>query len=149
MFCDSPRRRIGARVPPFFPLRDSRFVLQRPTFQRGDVRGLAGRSVARVDLSILQEIVRVVQARARVPARVSILKRQYQLTYLDDHRQRIEEALRRHDGDRLNMLFGQLASKVKYQLLRRAPSATQRKARARVAPRSSTRRGQRKRARSR
>jgi len=75
--------------------------------------------VARVDLAILQEIVRVVQARTKVPERVRIQKRQYQITYLDDHKQRIEEAIRRHDTDRLNMLFGQLASKVKYQLLRR------------------------------
>jgi hypothetical protein len=44
--------------------------------------------------------------------------KEYQLTYLDDHKQRIEDALRRHDPDRLNMLYGQLASKVKYQLLR-------------------------------
>jgi len=80
--------------------------------------------VGRVDLSILQEIVRVVQARSKVPERVRIQKRDYQITYLEDHRQRMEEALRRHDPDRLNMLFGQLASKVKYQLLRR-PAARQ------------------------
>ena len=78
--------------------------------------------MARVDLAILHEIVRVIQARAKVPERVRIQKRDYQITYLEDHRQRIEEALRRHDVDRLNMLFGQLASKVKYQLLRHAPS---------------------------
>src|SRR5262249_38105178 len=76
-------------------------------------------SVGRVDLSILREIVRVVQVRSKVPERVRILKRDYQITYLEDHRQRMEEALRRQDPDRLNMLFGQLASKVKYQLLRR------------------------------
>ena len=75
--------------------------------------------MGRVDLSILQEIVRVVQARSKVPERVRIQKRDYQIMYLEDHRQRMEEALRRHDPDRLNMLFGQLASKVKYQLLRR------------------------------
>lgn len=78
--------------------------------------------MTRVDLAILQEIVRVVQARTKVPDRVRIQKHDYQLTYIDDHRQRIEEALRRHDSDRLNMLFGQLASKVKYQLLRSAPA---------------------------
>ena len=117
------------------------------------MRGLAGaaRSVAaRVDLSILHEIVRIVQARAKVPERVMVQKRQYQITYLDDHRQRIEEALRRHDTDRLNMLFGQLASKVKYQLLRRRPaSGAQRKARVRAARPGTSRSGQRKQARSR
>jgi hypothetical protein len=73
----------------------------------------------RVDSTILHEIVRVIQGRAKVPERVRVQKREYQITYLDDHRQRIEEALQRHDPDRLSMLFGQLTSKVKYQLLRR------------------------------
>ena len=95
--------------------------------------------MARVDLAILHEIVRVVQARGKVPERVRILKREYQITYLDDHRQRIEEALRRHDSDRLSMLFGQLASKVKYQLLRRVASREQRRARERVTRRLSSR----------
>ncbi len=76
--------------------------------------------MTRVDLAILHEIVRVIQARSKVPDRIRIQKRDYQITYLDDHRQRIEETLRRHDSDRLNMLFGQLTSKVKYQLLRRS-----------------------------
>lgn len=105
--------------------------------------------MARVDLTILHEIVRVVEARAKVPERVRIQKRDYQITYLDDHRQRIEEAIRRHDSDRLNMLFGQLASKVKYQLLRRVPSREQRGARARVARRPTSRTGSRKSARAR
>lgn len=105
--------------------------------------------MARVDLSILHEIVRVIQARAKVPEKVRILKRDYQITYLDDHRQRIEEALRRRDSDRLGMLFGQLASKVKYQLLRRAPSRERRSPQARAAVRRTARSGQRKRARSR
>ena len=103
----------------------------------------------RVDLSILHEIVRVIQARAKVPERVKILKRNYQITYLDDHRQRIEEAIRRHDTDRLGMLFGQLASKVKYQLLRRVPSRERRSSQARVAGRRAARTRQPKRARSR
>jgi hypothetical protein len=105
--------------------------------------------VARVDLAILYEMVRVVQVRAKVPERVRIQKRDYQITYLDDHRQRIEEALRRHDADRLNMLFGQLASKVKYQLLRRVTSRAQHGPQARVARQSSARRGGRTRARAR
>ena len=111
--------------------------------------------MARVDLAILHEIVRVIQARAKVPERVRILKRDYQITYLEDHRQRIEEALRRHDADRLNMLFGQLASKVKYQLLRHAPSrpkasAPQRAARGRgTAKTRTTVAARRKRARAR
>ncbi len=88
--------------------------------------------MARLDLAILHEIVRVVQTRAKVPERVRILKREYQITYLDDHRQRIEEALRRHDSDRLSMLFGQLASKVKYQLLRRVAPREQRPTRPRA-----------------
>jgi hypothetical protein len=91
--------------------------------------------VTRVDLVILHEIVRVIQARAKVPERVRIQKRDYQITYLDDHRQRIEEALQRHDGDRLSMLFGQLASKVRYQLLRRSPASPKTRAQARK-PRS-------------
>jgi hypothetical protein len=78
--------------------------------------------VPRLDQTILHEIVRVVQTRSKVPGKVQIQKRKYEITYLDDHRQRIEEALRRHDPDRLNMLFGQLAGKVKYKLLRQAPA---------------------------
>jgi hypothetical protein len=105
--------------------------------------------VARVDLAILHEIVRVVQARAKVPERVRIQKREFQITYLDDHRQRIEEALRRRDTDRLSMLFGQLASKVKYQLLRRVAPSERQSTHARVSARSRSRAPQRKRARSR
>ena len=71
-----------------------------------------------VDSSILHEIVRVIDVRGRVPERVRVRTREYQLTYLEDHKQRLEEALRRHDLGRLNMLYGQLASKVKYQFLR-------------------------------
>jgi GAF domain-containing protein len=105
--------------------------------------------VARVDLAILHEIVRVVQARAKVPERVRILKREFQITYLDDHRQRIEEALRRRDTDRLSMLFGQLASKVKYQLLRRVVASERQSTHARASARPRSRATQRKRARSR
>jgi hypothetical protein len=111
-------------------------------------RGPEGGLVARVDSTILHEIARIVQARAKVPERVRIQNRQYQITYLDDHRQRIEEALRRHDGDRLGMLFGQLASKVKYQLLRRVTPGKRAVAQVRVARRRSASNGQRKRARS-
>lgn len=74
--------------------------------------------MARVDVNILKEIARVVQSRAKVPDRIQLQTRTFLITYLDDHRQRIEEALRRHDPDRLNMLFGQLESKVKYQVVR-------------------------------
>ncbi len=109
-------------------------------------RGPEGGLVARVDSTILHEIARIVQMRAKVPDRVRIQNRQYQITYLDDHRQRIEEALRRHDSDRLGMLFGQLASKVKYQLLRRVAPAKRRVA-ARVVRRRSASNGRRKRAR--
>ena len=105
--------------------------------------------MARVDLSILHEIVRVIQARAKVPDRVRVQKRQYQITYLDDHRQRIEEALRRHDTDRLSMLFGQLASKMKYQLLRRVASVQRGRAQTRAARPRTSRGGRTKRARSR
>jgi hypothetical protein len=79
--------------------------------------------VARVDVSILKEIARIVQSRAKVPERIQVQKRTFLITYLDDHKQRIEEALRRHDPDRLNMLFGQLESKVKYQVVRKAAGA--------------------------
>ena len=81
--------------------------------------------MARVDVSILKEIARIVQSRSKVPDRIQLQKRTFLITYLDDHRQRIEEALRRHDGDRLNMLFGQLESKVKYQVIRRSGPAVQ------------------------
>jgi hypothetical protein len=72
----------------------------------------------------LQEIVRAIDADARVPERVRIRGREYQVAYLEDHKQRLEEAIRRRDADRLNMLYGQLASKVKYQLLPHAVSKT-------------------------
>jgi len=74
--------------------------------------------VARVDIAILREIVRVVGTRGEVPEFVELSKKRFQVKYLDDHKQRIEEALRRGDRDRLNMLYGQLESKVKYQVLR-------------------------------
>jgi len=74
-----------------------------------------------VDSSILHEIVRVIESRRKVPEKVVVKSREYVLTYLEDHRRRLEEALQRYDGDRLNMLYGQLASKIKYQLLRRLP----------------------------
>jgi len=75
---------------------------------------------------ILHEIVRVVESRRKVPARLTIRGKRYELTYLEDHRHRMEEAIRRGDVDRLGMLYGQLSSKVKYQLkrtTRRAASA--------------------------
>lgn len=74
--------------------------------------------MARVDIAILREIVHVIGARAEVPEFVDVSKKRFHVTYLEDHRQRIEEALRRNDRDRLNMLYGQLESKVKYQLVR-------------------------------
>ena len=83
-----------------------------------------------VDSSILHEIVRVIEARSRVPGRVAVRAWEYQITYLEDHQRRLEEAIQRHDADRINMLYGQLASKVKYQLLRRLPE----KARAKKRP---------------
>lgn len=75
-----------------------------------------------VDSSILHEIVRVIESRRKVPEKVIVKSREYVLTYLEDHQRRLEEALMRYDGDRLNMLYGQLASKIKYQLLRRLPA---------------------------
>jgi hypothetical protein len=77
-----------------------------------------------VHSAILHEIVRVIDAHARVPERVRIRGREYQVAYLEDHKQRLEEAIRRRDADRLNMLYGQLASKVKYQLLAHAGNKT-------------------------
>lgn len=74
--------------------------------------------VARIDSAILHEIARIVQTRSKVPDRLRLVNREFQITYLEDHRQRMEDALRRHDSHLLNMLFGQLASKVKYQQLR-------------------------------
>jgi hypothetical protein len=75
-----------------------------------------------VDNSILHEIVRVIESRRKVPEKVIVKSREYLLTYLEDHQRRLEEALQRYDADRLNMLYGQLASKIKYQLLRRLPA---------------------------
>jgi hypothetical protein len=92
-----------------------------------------------VDIGILHEIVRLVDKRAKVPERVRIRGKEYQLTYLDDHKQRLEEALRRHDVDRKNMLYGQLASKVKYQLLRQVANGR----RGEVVKKSATSRGKR------
>jgi hypothetical protein len=93
-------------------------------FRIGAAAALGGCGVAvlqPVDSSILHEIVRVVETRRKVPERVQVRNREYQITYLEDHQRRLEEALHRYDADRLNMLFGQLASKVKYQMLRRVP----------------------------
>ena len=75
-----------------------------------------------VDSSILHEIVRVIESRRKVPEKVIVKSKEYLLTYLEDHQRRLEEALQRYDADRLNMLYGQLASKIKYQLLRRLPA---------------------------
>src|SRR5215475_316871 len=75
-----------------------------------------------VDSSILHEIVRVIESRRKVPEKVVVKSKEYVLTYLEDHQRRLEEALQRYDADRLNMLYGQLASKIKYQLLRRLPA---------------------------
>lgn len=75
-----------------------------------------------VDSSILHEIVRIVESRRKVPEKVIVKSKEYLLTYLEDHQRRLEEALNRYDRDRLNMLYGQLASKIKYQLLRRIPA---------------------------
>lgn len=74
------------------------------------------------DRSILREIVRIVESRRRVPDKVQVQAREYLITYLEDHRNRLDEALRRYDPDRLNMLFGQLASKIKYQFNRMVPA---------------------------
>lgn len=74
--------------------------------------------IARIDSTILHEIARVIEARAKVPERIRVNGKPYHITYLEDHKQRLEEAIRRRDTDRLGMLFGQLPSKVKYQLLR-------------------------------
>ena len=75
-----------------------------------------------VDSSILHEIVRVIESRRKVPEKVIVKSKEYVLTYLEDHQRRLEEALQRYDSDRLNMLYGQLASKIKYQLMRRLPA---------------------------
>jgi ribosomal protein L12E/L44/L45/RPP1/RPP2 len=72
----------------------------------------------------LHEIVRIIQERSKVPEKVRVRTKQYQITYLDDHRQRLEEAIRRFDRDRLSMLFGQLPGKLKYQALKNSHSKT-------------------------
>ena len=99
---------------------------------------------ARIDSTILHEIARVIESRSKVPESVRIQGKSYQITYLEDHKQRLEEAIRRHDPDRLGMLFGQLPSKVKYQLVRRPTNrkktATTRTRRTRSTRARSTRR---------
>lgn len=88
-----------------------------------DTEPLAERELTQpVDSSILHEVVRVIESRRKVPEKVIVKSKEYALTYLEDHQRRLEEALHRYDADRLNMLFGQLASKIKYQLLRRLPA---------------------------
>lgn len=79
----------------------------------------------RTDSAILHEIVRIIRERAQVPEKVRIRTKQFVITYLEDHRQRLEEAMRRHDSDRVEMLFGQLPGRIKYQLLKpsRRPGA--------------------------
>lgn len=89
-----------------------------------------------VDTSILHEIVRVIESRRKVPERVQVRAREYLITYLEDHQRRLEEALQRYDSDRLNMLYGQLASKVKYQLLRRLPGGTATRSQAKEKPKA-------------
>lgn len=76
-----------------------------------------------VDSSILHEIVRIIDSRRKVPAKVIVKSKEYLLTYLEDHQRRLEEAMSRYDRDLLNMLYGQLASKIKYQVLRRVPAS--------------------------
>jgi hypothetical protein len=93
-----------------------------------------------VDRNILQEIVRIIESRKKVPERVRVRNREYQITYLEDHQRRLQDALQRYDSDRLNMLYGQLASKVKYQLLRRLPGREARPVRAERRP-AAARRG--------
>lgn len=93
-----------------------------------------------VDRNILLEIVRVVSTRAKVPEKVRVRGSEYQLTYLDDHKHRLEDALVRHDSDRLNMLYGQLASKVKYQVLRQTGARRAAAAKKRSAEKGSARR---------
>ncbi len=79
--------------------------------------------MVRLDSAILHAIVRHIEEKEKVPERVRVRSRQYQITYLDDHRQRLEDAIQRRDPDRLNMLFGQLPGRIKYQQLRPARPA--------------------------
>lgn len=92
--------------------------------------------MAKIDRPILLEIVRVVQTQGRVPDFVSVQKRRFSITYLEDHRQRLEEALRRQDSGQLNMLFGQLESKVKYQVVKQPRETPAEKSRPAAASRS-------------
>jgi hypothetical protein len=74
-----------------------------------------------LDKQILQEIVRVVQAEQRVPSTIEVDGNRYALTYLEDHERRMQDAIANRDANLLSMLFGQLASKVKYQLAASQP----------------------------
>ncbi len=70
-----------------------------------------------LDKEILQEIVRVIRSEAKVPHTVAVSGKRYALTYLEDHHQRLVDALASRDPNMLSILFGQLASKVKYQAI--------------------------------
>lgn len=70
-----------------------------------------------LDKEILHEIVRVIRAKEQVPHTVEVGGKRYALTYLDDHYQRLMDALASRDANMLSILFGQLASKVKYQVV--------------------------------
>lgn len=80
-----------------------------------------------LDRQILQEIVRIVQTEQRVPAFVEVDGQRYVLMYLEDHDRRLQEAIANRDTNLLSMLFGQLASRVKYQVMP-LPAAPSRRA---------------------
>jgi pyruvate/2-oxoglutarate dehydrogenase complex dihydrolipoamide acyltransferase (E2) component len=99
-------------------------IRARSATARGVTERLAEAGVTQpVDSSILHEIVRIIDSRRKVPAKVIVKSKEYLLTYLEDHQRRLEEAMSRYDRDLLNMLYGQLASKIKYQVLRRVPAS--------------------------
>lgn len=77
---------------------------------------------------VLKEVARVVESMRKVPERVRVAGRTYRILYLEDHARRMEEALFRQDRDRLNMLFGQLSSKLRYQVERVARKSRRREA---------------------
>lgn len=96
------------------------FVLHRNYFfwpSTSREKGELSLTTTPLDKEILHEIVRVIRAKEQVPHTVEVGGKRYALTYLDDHYQRLMDALASRDANMLSILFGQLASKVKYQVV--------------------------------
>ncbi|GIW43020.1 MAG: hypothetical protein KatS3mg077_0302 [Candidatus Binatia bacterium] len=109
----TPRSQRGAE---FFRFRTTLFHARGVAFL-GAEKETRGLTTTPLDKEILQEIVRIVRTKEEVPTCVEVGGKRFAVTYLDDHSQRLRDAIASRDANMLSILFGQLASKVKYQLL--------------------------------